>query len=176
MTRASTTIGPIARRATAPPSTHQHGRLCAACTTARPTTRSSSATGCWFGISGVFILIGLTASCIQGGLNFGIELHRRHPVGGPRQRRHRRPRPRTPSRSTGFSEVEVQEVGDDCGSQTQTLEGTDAERRDRNGEVIDTLDRAHRGRAERRSWSTQRRAVVGRGDLPTRPSRPSWCS
>jgi preprotein translocase subunit SecF len=92
----------------------------------------------WFGISGAFILIGLAALGVRGGLNLGIDF-----TGGNQWE--------VPAGEAtvsdvedaisglGFDEVEVQEVGEDLRVQTETIEGSDAERQERGNEVVDTL-------------------------------------
>ncbi len=92
----------------------------------------------WFGVSAAFILIGLAAFGVRGGLNLGIDF-----TGGNQWE--------VPANGAtvaevedaigglGFDEVEVQELGDDLRIQTETIEGTDEERRERGGEVVDAL-------------------------------------
>jgi preprotein translocase subunit SecF len=92
----------------------------------------------WFGISAAFIIIGLLALGARGGLNLGIDF-----TGGNQWE--------VPANGAtveevedaigglGFDEVEVQEVGDDIRVQTETIDGSDTERQERGGEVVDTL-------------------------------------
>jgi preprotein translocase subunit SecF len=92
----------------------------------------------WFGISAVFIVIGLVALGARGGLNLGIDF-----TGGNQWE--------VPAHGAtveevedaigglGFDEVEVQELGNDLRVQTETIEGSDDERQERGGEVVDTL-------------------------------------
>jgi len=92
----------------------------------------------WFAISGVVILVGLVGFVGRGGLNLGIDF-----TGGSQWE--------VPARgatvaeaedaieAAGFTEVEVQEVGDDLRVQTPPLEGSDAERREASNDVIDSL-------------------------------------
>lgn len=91
----------------------------------------------WFGISGTIIVLGLVALGVRG-LNLGIDF-----TGGNQWE--------VPAGNAsvvdvedaigglGFSEVEVQEVGDDLRIQTETIEGTEDERRERSTEVVTTL-------------------------------------
>jgi preprotein translocase subunit SecF len=91
----------------------------------------------WFGISGTIIVLGLVALGVRG-LNLGIDF-----TGGNQWE--------VPAGSAsvadvedaigglGFDEVEVQEVGDDLRVQTEALEGTDEERRQRSTEVVEAL-------------------------------------
>ncbi|QYG93392.1 protein translocase subunit SecF [Iamia sp. SCSIO 61187] len=92
----------------------------------------------WFGVSAAFILVGLAAFGVRGGLNLGIDF-----TGGNQWE--------VPAGDAtvadvedavselGFSEVEVQEVGDDLRIQTATIEGDDTERQERGAEVVDAL-------------------------------------
>ncbi len=92
----------------------------------------------WFAISGSIIVLGLLALLLRGGLNLGIDF-----TGGSQWE--------VPANGVsvsqvedavggvGFSEVEVQEVGDSVRVQTPPLEGSDAEKRQQSTEVVDTL-------------------------------------
>lgn len=92
----------------------------------------------WFAISGTIILLGLVALVGRGGLNLGIDF-----TGGSQWE--------VPANGVsvadaeqavgdlGFSEVSVQEVGDDIRVQTPPLEGSDAEKRQQSTDVVDTL-------------------------------------
>ncbi|HEX7135129.1 MAG TPA: protein translocase subunit SecF [Iamia sp.] len=92
----------------------------------------------WFGISGAYILIGLAFLGINGGLNLGIDFTGGNqwevPAGGASVSD-----VEDAIGDLGFDEVEVQEVGDDLRVQTEAIEGTDTERQERGGEVVDTL-------------------------------------
>ncbi|CAN5667366.1 protein translocase subunit SecF [soil metagenome] len=92
----------------------------------------------WFAISGAIILLGMVSLVARGGLNLGIDF-----TGGSQWE--------VPANGTsvtaaedavsalGFTEVEVQEVGDDLRVQTPPLEGTGAEDQTASNEVIDVL-------------------------------------
>lgn len=92
----------------------------------------------WFLLSGIVIIVGLAALPLRGGLNLGIDF-----TGGAQWEV--RANGQSPADAEeamgeiGFSEVEVQEVGEDLRIQAPELEGTDAERQERNDEVIRTL-------------------------------------
>lgn len=92
----------------------------------------------WFGISGAYIVLGLLFLGINGGLNLGIDF-----TGGNQWEVPRNgatvAEVEDAIADLGFDEVEVQEVGDDLRVQTETIEGTDDERQERGGEVVDTL-------------------------------------
>lgn len=92
----------------------------------------------WFGVSAAFILIGLAAFGLRGGLNLGIDF-----TGGNQWEVPAGDATVSEIESAigalGFDEVEVQEVGDDIRVQTETIEGSDTERQERGGEVVDTL-------------------------------------
>lgn len=92
----------------------------------------------WFAISGTIIVLGLVALVGRGGLNLGIDF-----TGGSQWE--------VPANGVsvseveqaigdqGFTEVSVQEVGDDIRVQTPPLEGSDAEKREQSTEVVTTL-------------------------------------
>ena len=92
----------------------------------------------WFGVSAAYIVLGLIFLGLHGGLNLGIDF-----TGGNQWE--------VPANGAtveetedliaglGFDEVEVQEVGDDIRVQTETIDGTDEERQERGGEVVDAL-------------------------------------
>ncbi|HEU5150347.1 MAG TPA: protein translocase subunit SecF [Iamia sp.] len=92
----------------------------------------------WFGVSAAYIVIGLLAFGIQGGLNLGIDF-----TGGNQWEVPRGDATVAEVEDAvaglGFDEVEVQEVGDDLRVQTETVEGSDDERQERGAEVVDTL-------------------------------------
>lgn len=92
----------------------------------------------WFVVSGLIILAGLIALPVRGGLNFGIDF-----TGGALWEFPSNGVSVTEAEDAmsdiGFSEIEVQEVGESLRVSTPALEGTEAERRERNDEVIDTL-------------------------------------
>lgn len=92
----------------------------------------------WFAISGIFIVVGLLCIPLRGGLNFGIDFTGgalwELPANGATVAE-----AEDVMRDIGFSEVKIQEVGDDLRVSTPALEGSEDERRDRNAEVIDSL-------------------------------------
>ncbi len=92
----------------------------------------------WFLLSGIVIVVGLAALPLRGGLNLGIDF-----TGGAqwevRANGHSTVDAEEAMAEIGFSVVEVQEVGDDLRIQAPELEGTDAERQERNDEVVRTL-------------------------------------
>lgn len=92
----------------------------------------------WFGVSAAFIVIGLLAFGIQGGLNLGIDFTGGNqwevPANGATVEE-----AEDAITALGFDEVEVQELGDDLRVQTETITGTDDERQERGGEVVDAL-------------------------------------
>ncbi|WCO68989.1 protein translocase subunit SecF [Iamia majanohamensis] len=91
-----------------------------------------------FVLSGVVILIGVVGLLARGGLNLGIDF-----TGGSQWEVPAQGVSVTDAEDAieglGFTEVSVQEVGDDLRVQTPPLEGTDAERQDASNEVITAL-------------------------------------
>lgn len=92
----------------------------------------------WFGISGAYIVLGLLFLGINGGLNLGIDFTGGNQWEVPRGEA-TVAEVEDAIAGLGFGEVEVQEVGDDLRIQTETIEGTDAERQERGAEVVDVL-------------------------------------
>ena len=91
-----------------------------------------------FVLSGVVILIGVVGLLARGGLNLGIDF-----TGGSQWEVPAQGVSVTDAEDAieglGFTEVSVQEVGDDLRVQTPPLEGTDAERQEASNEVITAL-------------------------------------
>jgi preprotein translocase subunit SecF len=100
--------------------------------------RFMSRTKLWFALSGIVIVIGLAALPLRGGLNLGIDF-----TGGAQWEVPANGQTVEDVESAmdgiGFSEVEVQEVGEDLRIQAPEIEGTELERADRNDEVVNTL-------------------------------------
>ncbi len=92
----------------------------------------------WFAISAAIIVVGLLGLLFQGGLNLGIDFtggsQWEVPANGVTVSQ-----VETAVSDEGFTEVEVQEVGDDLRVQTPPLEGSDAEKRAQSSSVVDTL-------------------------------------
>lgn len=92
----------------------------------------------WFAISGTIIVIGLVSLVARGGLNLGIDF-----TGGSQWEVPANGVSVTEAEDAvsdlGFTEVEVQEVGDDLRVQTPPLEGTSDEDQTASNEVIDVL-------------------------------------
>jgi len=91
----------------------------------------------WFGISAACIVVGLVALGVRG-LNLGIDF-----TGGNQWEVAANGTTVSEAEEAiealGFSEVRVQEVGDDLRVRTAAIEGTDAERVARNAEVVEVL-------------------------------------
>jgi len=92
----------------------------------------------WFGLSAALIVLGMGAFFVRGGLNLGIDF-----TGGNQWEVPANGKSVADAEdaveSLGYTEVEVQEVGDDLRVQTPVLEGSDAERRKANDEVVEAL-------------------------------------
>jgi len=92
----------------------------------------------WFAISAAIILVGVIGFLGRGGLNLGIDF-----TGGAQWEVRASGTTVAQTEETmedlGFPEVEVQEVGDDLRVQTPEIEGTDAQRQERNDEVVEAL-------------------------------------
>jgi len=92
----------------------------------------------WFALSASVIVIGLVALGVRGGLNLGIDFTGGNqwevPAGEGSVAE-----VQSEIEGLGYDEVEVQELGDDIRVQTPALDGTDAERRKANDDVVDAL-------------------------------------